>query len=324
VAILRPAPPEPGWDRSPCSADLDVDLDLDADGRGCCHGDRSGAPVLGKGGSMQDRHLASGSVPALALSNAPGCDSAHPTRICGEIYGYPDRRAVNAIIGVEAKANGKPVDRHGRPLQRPGYSWSIRVNPQVGPEGTTDPSAQRLWGLGEEGCVSAKIDQVFIEIYPQVQDEPGHVQTDWTRYGGASHYYQPIRPGRRNWVLLRLPVRNDQDERHGNTGYVDGLITFRGRPVPDPKDNLVIRAWSHGRGPECGVKGFAASAEILRPNRQGTATYYRTPPLAAGRCGAVSQRYSIQITCKLLSGANRKTQHAEITKGRHRTRSFKF
>jgi hypothetical protein len=277
-----------------------------------------------------DRHIAGGSVPALALSNAPGCDSAHPTRIGGEIYGFPDRRAINAIIGVDAKANGVQVDRDGRKRGDPrahfsgGYSWSIRVNPEIGPEGTTDPGAERFWGLGEEGCASAKIDQVFIEIYPQVQFEPGRFRTDFTRYGAASHYHQPIRSGRRNWVLLRLPVRNEQDGQHGNTGYVDGFITFQGRPVRDPEENLVIRAWSHGRGPECGVKGFAASAETLRLNRRGTATYYRTPPLAAGRCGEASQRYSIQVTCKLLSGPNRKTQHAEVAKGRHRTRSFKF
>jgi hypothetical protein len=95
-------------------------------------------------------------------------------------------------------------------------------------------------------------------------------------------------------------------------------------PVPNPKDNLVIRAWSHGRGPECGVKGFAASAETLQLNRQGTATHYRTPPLAAGRCGATSQHYSIQITCKLLSGPNRKTQRADITKGGQKRLNFSF
>src|SRR5205823_4397487 len=113
--------------------------------------------------------------------------------------------------------------------------------------------------------------------------EPGSFRTDFTRYGEASHYRQPIRPGRDNRVLLRLPLRH---ELGGNTGYVSGYVTFQGRPVRDPQRNLVIRAFSLGSGPECGIEGFAASAERLQPGSSGTATYYRTPPLAAARCVA--------------------------------------
>ena len=47
-------------------------------------------------------------------------------------------------------------------------------------------SAERSWGFGEEGCVSARIDQVFIEIYPQVQVEPGRFRTDFM-VGDAPH-----------------------------------------------------------------------------------------------------------------------------------------
>jgi hypothetical protein len=277
---------------------------------------------------MQDRHVVGGSMPPLAMAIAPGCDSSHPTRIGGEIYGYSDHRAVNALIGVDAKDGGVQVDRDGRPRGDPeadfcgGYSWCIRVNPEVGPEGTTDPDAVRVWGTGGEGCVSAKIDQVFIEIYPQVHHEPGGNSTDFTRYGAASHYYQPITPGRNNKVLLRLPVRHEQG---GNTGYVNGYITYQGRPVPDPlDDNLVIRAFSHGRGPDCGIEGFAASAEKLQQNSSGTATYYRTPPLAAGRCGATYQRYSIKVTCKLLPGSGPVTKHVDITRGIGKRIDFAF
>jgi hypothetical protein len=264
--------------------------------------------------------MVGGSMPPLPVPIAPGCDSAHPTRIGGEIYGYPDRRAVNALIGVEAKANGRPVDRHGNPLLQQGYSWSIHVNQEVGPEGTTDSSAVRVWGTGDDGCVSAAIDEVFIEVYPRVLT-PSGLRTDFTRYGGASHYYQPIQPGRNNRVLLRLPVRHEQG---GNTGYVNGYITCQGGPLPDPDRNLVIRAWSHGRGPECGIKGFAASAETLQLGGAGTATYYRTPPLAAGRCGAASQRYSIQVTCNLLPEPNRQTKRVNIAKGSRLRVDFAF
>jgi hypothetical protein len=271
---------------------------------------------------MQDRRMAGGSVPPLAVAIALGCDSAHPTRIGGEIYGYSDRRAVNALIGVDAHAGGVKVDRDGGPLSQRSYSWVIRVNPDVGPEGTTDPAAVRAWGTGDDGCCSAAIDEVFIEVYPQATDESGRHRTDFTRYGAAAHYRQPIQPGRNNRVLLRLPVRYEQG---GNTGYVNGYVTYRGGPVPDPLgDNLVIRAWSHGRGPECGIEGFAASAEQLAQGRAGTATYYRTPPLAAGRCGAPSQRYSIQVTCRLLPGSNRQTKLVDVAKGSGKRIDFAF
>lgn len=131
------------------------------------------------------------------------------------------------------------------------------------------------------------IDQVFIEVYPQSRDESARFRTDFAHYGAASHYHQPIDPDRDNRVLLRLPLRFEQG---GNTGDVNGYVTYRGRPVPDPERNLRIRAFSPGAGPDCGIEGFAASAEKLQQASAGTATYYRTPPLAAGRCGAASQR----------------------------------
>jgi hypothetical protein len=264
---------------------------------------------------------------ALPMAVAAGCDGAHPTRLGGEIYGHPDRRAVNALIGVDAHADGVQVDRHGRRRGDPraefcgGYSWCVRVNPDVGPEGTEDPAAVRVWGTGEDGCCSAAIDEVFIEVYPQVQYEPGSFRTNFTRYGEASHYRQPIRPGRDNRVLLRLPLRY---ELGGNTGYVSGYVTFQGRPVRDPERNLVIRAFSLGSGPECGIEGFAASAERLQPGSSGTATYYRTPPLAAGRCGQASQRYSIQVTCKLAPEPNRQVRHVDVVKSRGKRVDFAF
>jgi len=265
--------------------------------------------------------------PMSPLAITFGCDSARPTRIGGRLYGHPDNRAVNALIGVDAKAGGVQVDQDGRPRNDPaadfcdGYSWCIRVNPDFGPDGTTDLSAVKVWGTGGDGCASATIDQVFIEIYPQVQYEPNKFRTDFTRYGAAAHYYQPIIPGQNNQLLLRLPLRAEQG---GNTGYVHGYITFHGGPVPDPHSNLVIRAFSHGRGPECGVEGFAASAERLAQSSSGTATYYRIPPLAGGRCGATSQRYSIKVTCKLSPGSGPVTKHVDITRGVGKRIDFVF
>ena len=106
---------------------------------------------------------------------------------------------------------------------------------------------------------------------------------------------------------------------------MNGYVTYRGGAVPDPERNLVIRAFSLGRGPECGVEGFAASAEKLRQGSAGTATYYRTPPLAAGRCGAPFQGYSLQVTCKLPAGSNRRQiEHVDIVKARGMRIDFAF
>jgi hypothetical protein len=44
----------------------------------------------------------------------PGVRRRLPTRIIGELYGYPDRRALAALIGIDAHADAVQVDRHGR------------------------------------------------------------------------------------------------------------------------------------------------------------------------------------------------------------------
>jgi hypothetical protein len=56
---------------------------------------------------------------AAAPALAPGCDGAHPIRISGELYGYPDRRALGALIGIDAHADAVQVDRHGRLTKAP-------------------------------------------------------------------------------------------------------------------------------------------------------------------------------------------------------------
>lgn len=248
-----------------------------------------------------------------ARAAAAGCDAAHPTRIAGTIHGYPDNRALDALIGVDAvDAAGNHIDRDG--LRRDqgghfcgGYGWCFTVNPTLGAEGSDDPAATRTWGDGAGGCASSLVTEVFIEVYPK--NAGGH--TDFARYGEAAHYYQPITAGGDNQVGLRLPLR---DELGGNTGYVNGYITLNGGAVPDPASNLVIRAFTLGRGPECGVEGFAASAEVLGTSSSGVATYYRTPPLAGGRCGAATQSYSLQVTCR-CTGV-RQTRNIDIADGR--------
>jgi hypothetical protein len=60
-----------------------------------------------------------GPLAPAASAVVPGCDSVHPTRIGGPLYGYPDNRALNALIGVDAKnASGQKVNRDGAVITR--------------------------------------------------------------------------------------------------------------------------------------------------------------------------------------------------------------
>jgi hypothetical protein len=138
--------------------------------------------------------------------------------------------------------------------------------------------------------VASNVNYVSIEVYPRDATE----HTNKARYGEASHYRQPITAGAVNAFDLRLPLRSDVDPT-GDTGYVNGYITYNGGVV-DPSW-LTVRAFTTGSGPDCGVEGFSASADSLAVSSTGTKTYYRIDGLAGGRCNAPNQRYSVKVTC---------------------------
>jgi len=245
--------------------------------------------------------------PALASASAiaPGCTAAQPTRIGGALYGYPDNRALDSIIGVETKnAAGATVDLTGAPHAQ-GYTYIERTNPTL-PATGSDTEGSKTWG---GVCVAANIVETFIEVYPKGEDGI----TDKSRYGEAAHYYQPVTPGADNQVGLRLPVRH---ELGGNTGYVNGYLTHGGHRI-DPALITRVRAFTHGRGPECGVEGLAASADQLGFSASLDATYYRIDALAAGRCGAATQTYTIYLDCKCGTGGAVITQSrvVDVTNG---------
>src|SRR5437763_1577553 len=67
-------------------------------------------------------------MPAPSAASAPGCPAAQPTRLGGQIFGYPDNRSLDAIIGVETKdAAGHTVSLNGAPHAQ-GYTYVQRVN----------------------------------------------------------------------------------------------------------------------------------------------------------------------------------------------------
>jgi hypothetical protein len=226
-------------------------------------------------------------APAQAV--ASGCTADLPTRIGGSIYGYPDNNAVNALIGLDLKSGGATVNVDGSLRTTAGYGLVQRVNQTLPATGSA--TGTKSWGA----CVAGNVDQVFIEVYPQ----NANLQTDRTRYGGASHYRQPISSGVSNDVLLRLPVRYEAGSNA--TGYVNGYITYNGARV-DPAKITRVRAFSTGSGPDCGIEGFQADADELAYSGSLNATYYRLGVLAGGRCGAATQQYQITIECTDVCG----------------------
>jgi hypothetical protein len=229
------------------------------------------------------------SAPA-AQAVAPQCTTALPTHIGGNIYGYPDVNAINAYIGYDLKASGVTVDPNGHPWTQGGYGFKEWVNPTLPATGA--PVGSMTWGL----CVASNITDVFLEIYPR--NPTG--ATDRSRYGGASHYRQPIVSGVDNSILLRLPVRYEVG--YNVTGYVNGYITYAGHKV-DPAKITRVRAFSNGSGPQCGVEGFQADADSIAYSGSLDATYYKLGVLAGPRCGAeTSQSYQVTIECTDVCG----------------------
>jgi hypothetical protein len=257
-----------------------------------------------------------GSPPARVVTAiATGCDVAHPTFVGGAIYGS-DGRSLNAQIGVDhLDANGVKVDADGVPVTG-AYSWIQRVNPSFPPEGQADQSGARTWGR----CITSKVREVFVEIYPK---DPAGI-TNHARYGGAAHYRQPVTiGGDNNSILLRLPTTFEAAD--GNTGSVNGYITYRGHQVPTQHITRV-RAFTTGSGPECGIEGFKPSATELAPSGSLDATYYRISYLAGGRCGATSQRYSLYVDCTTFCGSGTRTlqRYVDISKGTRPRVDFAF
>jgi len=267
--------------------------------------------------------IIAGVVAPVVEAVAPGCDSRYPTFVGGPIYGDPDNRSLNAMIGVDhADASGRKVDAHGILCGQPGhqccggYSWCEWINRTIPPEGSPDTSLKRTWGR----CVTSEVTQVFIEIYPK--DQTG--ATNKSRYGAAAHYHQPVTvDGNNDAILLRLPLTYEAG--HGNTGSVNGYITYHGHRIP-PEHLTRIRAFTTGRGPQCGVEGFSAAPDAKAYSRSRDATYYRISSLAGGRCGADSQRYTLYVDCEDFCGGGTKTlqQSVDISKGTRRRVDFAF
>jgi hypothetical protein len=268
---------------------------------------------------------------AEALAVAPGCTGSRPTAIGGGISADVDGRSVNALVGIELKAATSfrlaSVNVDGRPIGG-GYSAIDNVNRTLPADGSTDRSLQRHWGRQgstADLCVARNITMVYIEVYPQrfvsslLGPSSGDTVTDRSRFGAAAHYAQPIRPGARNDFELRLPTRY---EFGGSTGYVAGYLDYRGQPVPvdlgcDHTQQVCngitrIRAFSLGRGPDCGIEGFATGPDEIGTASSGTSDYFRIDALAGGRCGAAYQPYTVYVDCVTFCGGGVNAVRAQV------------
>jgi hypothetical protein len=232
--------------------------------------------------------------PAQAV--AAGCTPDRPTFVGGTLTGYPDGRALDAHIGVSVGYRDSAGRFHattdaGAPIATGQlYSWIDMLNPATGADGTTDPAAVRTWGR----CVVAKITTQYTEMYPKAPTagDPATQRTDKSRYGSTADYAGTVRLGERGNVALRAPVTFQAGA--GNTGGVQGYITYAGKPVPASAVTRV-RAFP-GPGSQCGVEGYSAAADKLVSATGPARTYYLLDYLAGGQCGAATQAYSFQVS----------------------------
>ena len=211
--------------------------------------------------------------------------------------GYPDNRAVNAQVGVVVTDSaGRAVDSDGHRYGSTGahfcglYSWCEFLNKSVAVAGTTDPNADRDWGA----CVAGSVTAAHIEVYPKAPVNWYAVRTDFTRYGAAAHYSQPVTAGATNSIALRLPVTYEADHTSGQTGSITGYLRYRGKAVAANRITRV-RAFSRGSGPQCGIEGFAPGATRIAV--QSVGTYFQVAYLAGGRCGQSNQLYWLSVDC---------------------------
>lgn len=235
-------------------------------------------------------------VTSPAIAAAPGCTSARPSSIGGAVYGYPDLRSLNVLIGIDLQdINRKKVDRDGNLSTSPTYLYREKINPDIPPEGSDNRSLTRTWGDPSTTgvfCLSAKVKYAYLEMYPQnVSKFP---VTTKTRYGSAAHHAQVLTAGARHDITLRLPLRRDFPG--GITGYLNGYLSYQGQAI-DPTQITRMRAFPRRAGAECGIEGFSANVDAIAKSTSRAATYYRLDHLAGGRCGQPTQLYNIHMDC---------------------------
>jgi len=245
---------------------------------------------------------------------APGCTASQPTAIGGPIYGYGgdyDGWTVHVQVGIDlTNAAGIKINPDGSPVQNPtqGYSYNDYVNPDLAQPGQAT-GGDRTWGHRYNTdylCVSADAVEAFMEVYPK---DPGDTQpTDKTYFGEAADQHRALTIGATNTFLLRIPT---QAAYNGNTGAINGYVTYNGHQIKPPPDHVLEeiikpKVWPNDPGSACGVQGFSAGpvppVDDVSPSSTMDADYYVVGGLAGGQCGASTQSYRMIVHCLSVCG----------------------
>lgn len=209
------------------------------------------------------------------LAQPAGAVRLLPQVLSGTIQGS-DGRAVDALIGIDLHdARGRQIDRRGcvKSAACPvnGYAMSLRVNPDLDAEGSTD---LRRWTTRWSVQVPANTASVYLEVYPQAAHLKG---TDESRYGSAMRHDVAVPTS--GPVNVRLPL--DRCDLGGTTGTIEGTTTKGGKRVSVRR----VVAWSLAADNNLAKPIIGWNIELPGPN--GT---YRIPNLASG------QKYQVWVT----------------------------
>ena len=155
-------------------------------------------------------------VVLAGLTAVPSASAATKT-VSGDVLGS-DFRAVDVFIGIDLQdASGRHIKADGSPSAG-GYSITMRINQDLGAEGSTDRAA---WQTGWRAVVPGNTAKMFVEVYPRNAGQYG--VTNDVRYGRNMRRFNV--PGSLTNVHLRLPL---QCAKGGGTGYITGYTTVGG------------------------------------------------------------------------------------------------
>lgn len=252
------------------------------------------------------------------MAVAPGCTSSKPTAITGTVRGYwgdYNNWSVNVLVGIDLlDASNNKVEVNGI---NDGYSYVDKVNPDLAPPGSSSVLDQTVGKNGSTAvlCVPSKVKTAWFELYPK--DE--HGATDKTYFGGANDQKMTVKANTTNRYTLRLPTAFTSG---GNTGDVNGYANDNGHAISP--SNLQVRVFPVNVGSTCGVQGFSAAADYK--SSSSTSTYYKSLNIAAGQCGAASQKYKVIATCKSQCGTSSKsiTKYINVVEGKRPRVDFSF
>ncbi|MCU1674022.1 MAG: hypothetical protein JWN77_2135 [Frankiales bacterium] len=155
-------------------------------------------------------------VVLAGLTAVPSASAATKT-VSGDVLGS-DFRAVDVFIGIDLQdASGRHLTSDGSPSAG-GYSITMRINQDLGAEGSPDRAA---WKTGWSATVPSNTAKMFVEVYPRNAGQYG--TTNDVRYGRNMRRFSV--PGSLTNVHLRLPL---QCAKGGGTGSITGYTTVGG------------------------------------------------------------------------------------------------